>query len=198
MMKITKHLILFSLILACTSSMHARMLVADGSCIDITTTNRETFVEEQGPLRYVGCTCPCTYEWTETGMCSRCTHRHADGKTFGNIIDFDNSWLSSLIAYTEKKTAEKKARSANTEIPIAPIKKNPSKKVALLKLDFYNSNDDTFADSQEPWGYPTGNALGDTGIPGDYVDEGGPYNYDSFTGGGGTTFNDLFAGGFGF
>jgi len=100
------------LLLLCFLSVN--LLHADFSCVDYTTYNLETGVNEQGPLRYVGCTCNCAqYRWLPNDRCIECDHKHGGARTTGNIqfAKFTSTWLPGLMAFVENKREQQAAES---------------------------------------------------------------------------------------
>lgn len=92
--------LLFSLI-TCFS-----IIQGDSSCIGYTTYNLQTGVTEDGPLRYVGCTCNCAqYRWLPNTTCIECDHKHSGAITLGRIqfTNFTTTWLPGLMAFVKNK-----------------------------------------------------------------------------------------------
>ncbi len=84
----------------------------DATCVSYTIYNLETGVTEDGPLRYVGCTCNCAqYSWLPNTTCIECGHKHGGAITLGRIqfANFTDTWLPGLMAFVKNKENQEAA-----------------------------------------------------------------------------------------
>lgn len=91
-------------------------LLPDPTCTwETTTPDLDTNVSQNGPLRFVGCSCNCAqYRWHQGTICHVCNHAHAGALTTGNK-QFTFQWLPGLMAYNEKKS-EKQSTKPKPEL----------------------------------------------------------------------------------